>query len=70
MPASLENSAMATELQKVNYHFNPKETQYQRMFKLPYNCAYFTFKQDNDQNSSSKASKVHELKTSRCSDWV
>ena len=25
MPASLENSAVATELEKVSFHFNPKE---------------------------------------------
>ena len=27
MPANLENSAMATGLEKVNFHFNPKERQ-------------------------------------------
>ena len=27
MPANLENSAVATELQKVSFHFNPKERQ-------------------------------------------
>ena len=39
----LENSAVATGLVKVNFHSNPKEGQYQRMFKLSYNCAHFTF---------------------------
>ena len=31
MPANLENSAVATGLEKVNFHFNPKEGQWQRM---------------------------------------
>ena len=30
MPANLENSAVATGLEKVNFHSNPKERQYQR----------------------------------------
>ena len=30
MPANLENSAMATGLEKVSFYFNPKERQYQR----------------------------------------
>ena len=28
---------------KVSFHSNPKERQCQRMFKLPYNCTYFTY---------------------------
>ena len=35
MPANLENSAVATELEKVNFHSTPKERQRQRMFKIP-----------------------------------
>ena len=35
MPANLENSAVATELEKVSFHSNSKEDQCQRMFKLP-----------------------------------
>ena len=42
MPANLENSAVATGLENVSFHSNPKEKQYQRMLKLPYNCAHFT----------------------------
>ena len=38
----LKNSAMTTGLQKVNIHSNPKEMQYQRLFKLVYNCCHFT----------------------------
>ena len=36
MPAKLENSAMATGLEKVNFHSNPKERQCQRMLKVPH----------------------------------
>ena len=41
-PANLENSAVATGLEKVSFHSNPKERQCQRMFKLLHNCTYFT----------------------------
>ena len=41
MLANLENSAVATGLEKVSFHSNPKERQCQRMFKLP-SCSYFT----------------------------
>ena len=42
MPASLENSAVATGLEKVSFHSNPKERQCQRMLKLPHNCTHLT----------------------------
>ena len=42
MPANLENSAVATGLEKVSFHANPKERQCQRMFKLPHNCTHLT----------------------------
>ena len=34
MPANLENSAVATGLEKVSFHSNPKERQWQKMLKL------------------------------------
>ena len=37
MPANLENSAMATGLEKVGFHSNPKERQCQRLFKPAHN---------------------------------
>ena len=40
MSINLENSAVATGLEKVNFYSNPKERQCQRMFKLPYNCIH------------------------------
>ena len=42
MPAHLENSAVATGLEKVSFHSSPKERQYQGMFKLPHNCTHLT----------------------------
>ena len=35
-------STVATGLEKVSFHSNPKETQCQRMFKLPHNCTHLT----------------------------
>ena len=42
MPATLENSAVATGLEKVGFHSNPKERQCQRMLKLPHNGTHLT----------------------------
>ena len=41
-PANLENSAVATGLEKVSFHSNPKERQCQRTLKLPHNCIHLT----------------------------
>ena len=40
MPANLENSAVATGVEKVMFHSNPKERQCQRIFKLLHNCTH------------------------------
>ena len=40
--ANLENSAVATGLEKVSFHSNPKERLSQRMLKLPHNCTHLT----------------------------
>ena len=40
MPANLENSAVATGLEKVSFHSNPKERPCQRMLRLPHNCTH------------------------------
>ena len=61
MPANLENSAVATRLEKVSFHSNPKERLCQRMFKLLHNHTHFTRQQSNAQNSLSQASTVCEL---------
>ena len=42
MPANLENSAVATGLEKVSFHSNPKQRQCQRMLKLSHNCTLLT----------------------------
>ena len=38
----LENLAVATGLEKISFHSNPKERQCQRMFKLPHNLIHLT----------------------------
>ena len=55
MSATLEDSAVATGLEKISFHSNPKERQCQRMFKLLYNCTHFTYQQGDAQNPSSEA---------------
>ena len=42
MPANLENSAVATGLEEVSFHSNPKERQCQRMLKRPHNCTHLS----------------------------
>ena len=44
MPANLENSAVATGLEKVSFHSNSKERQCQRMLKLTHNFTHLTSK--------------------------
>ena len=69
MPANLENSAVATGLEKVSFHSKPKERKCQRMLQLPHNCTHLTRQPSNAQNSPSQASTICELWTSRCSSW-
>ena len=40
--ANLENSAVATGMEKVSFHSSPKERQCQRMLKLLHNCTHLT----------------------------
>ena len=54
MPANLENSAVATGLEKVSFHSDSKERQCKRMLKLPHNCTHITL------YSPSQASAIHE----------
>ena len=42
MPANLENSQVATGLEKVSFHSNPRERQCQRMYKQSHNCTHLT----------------------------
>ena len=39
---NLENSTVATGLEKVSFHSNPKERQCQRMLKLPHSSTHLT----------------------------
>ena len=61
MPANLENSTVAAGLEKVSFHFNPKEWRCQRMFKLSNNCTHLICQQRKAQRSPSQASTVCEL---------
>ena len=70
LPANLENSAVATGLEKVSFHSNPKERQCQRMFRLSHNSTHLTHWPNKALNSPSQASRVHELWTSRCSSQI
>ena len=58
MSANLENSAVATGLEKISFHSNPKQRQCQRMLKLLHSCTYFTHWKSKAQNSPSQASIV------------
>ena len=42
MPANLKNSAVATGLEKVSFHPNPKERRCQRMLRLPHISPYYS----------------------------
>ena len=39
---NLESSAVATRLENVSFHSNPKERQRQRMLKVLHNCTHLT----------------------------
>ena len=58
MPASLENSAVTTGLEKISFHSNSLERQCQRIFKLLHNWTHFTCQQGNAQNPPSEASTI------------
>ena len=55
---------MASGLEKVSFHSNPKERQCQIMFKLLHNCTHLTCHQSNTPNSSS------EPRICRCTTWI
>ena len=42
MPANLENSALATGLEKFSFHSNSQVRKCQRMLKLPHNRSHLT----------------------------
>ena len=61
MPTNLENPAVATGLEKVSFHSNPKERQCQRIFKLPYN--WFT------SHASKVMLKILQSRHQQCVKW-
>ena len=64
MPANLENSVVATGLEKVSFHSSPKETHCQRVLKLPSNSTHLTCQQSNAQNSPSRLQQYVNLELS------
>ena len=60
MPTNLENSAVATSLEKVNILSNHKEGQCQRVFKLPHN---YTFHMLTMQYSKSFKTHFNSMST-------
>ena len=58
MSANLENSIVATGLDKVSFHSNPKGGQCQRLFQLLYNCTHHMIQQFYIQNPSSYVKSV------------
>ena len=64
MPANLEDTAVATRLEKISFHFNPKETQCRRIFKLPHNCTHLTHWQSSVQNSQARLQQYVNYKIS------
>ena len=61
MPANLENSAVATGLEKVRFHSNPKERHCQECSNYR-TIALISHTSKVMLNSPSQASAVHELK--------
>ena len=68
MPANLENSAVATGLEKVSFHSNPKERQCPKCSNYC-TSALISHASKVMLNSLSQASTVCESRTSRCSSW-
>ena len=57
----MENSVVATGLEMLSFHFNPKERQCQRMFKLSYNCIHLP--------ASKVILKILQTKLQHYMDW-
>ena len=80
MSANLENAAVATGLENVSFHSNPKERQCQRILKLPHNCTHLTHRGTRGQiatsvgsskkQESSRKTSISTLLTSKDFDCV
>ena len=66
MPATLENSAVATGLEKVSFIPVPKKGKAKECPNYLHNCADFTCHQGHAQNPPSQASTVCEPRTFKC----
>ena len=70
MPEILENSAVATELEKVSFHSNPKESNakecsnYRTIALISYGSKVML------KILQPRLQQVRELWTSRCSSWI
>ena len=60
MPANLENSAVATGLEKL-FSFQSQRRAMPTMYKLQYNCTHFTCQQGNAQNSQTRLQQYVNL---------
>ena len=72
MPTNLENSAVATGLEKVNFHSNPKERQ-----SVPENVqitiqlhSFHNLARLCSKSFNPTASAIHKPRTSRCINWT
>ena len=66
MPANFETSAAARGLEKVTFHYDPKERQSQRVFNLLHNCTHLTLWQKKKKKVKilREAATVYESRTS------
>ena len=70
MPANLENSAVATGLEKVSFHSNPKEGQCQRIFNVPAKLLQSCPTLSNAVDCSPPGSSVRGILQARRLEWV
>ena len=61
MPANLENSAVATGLEKVSFHSNPKRKAMPKNAQTTAQLHSSHMLVNNAQNSQSQASEIYEL---------
>ena len=71
MSANLENSAVATGLEKVSLHSNPKERQCQRMFKWKWKWSRSVVSNSlRPVDCSPPSSSIHGILQARILEWV